>query len=125
MLKILAQDSRIALYNLQVEPEPDLNRVGFYLIKPNQKVSTFKDTAEGINSLDLVVSVDTAVIHLTGAIGKPGIVMLNYTADWRWGNGNGIAPWYPAIKMFRQEAPGDWKPVIEKIFVYIKNTYLK
>ena len=93
------------------------------LIESFPAISTFQETAEAISKVDLVISIDTAVIHLTGAMGRPGIVLLNYAADWRWGNGFGTAPWYPSIQMFRQVVPGNWKTVFDRVSTFIKQTY--
>ncbi|MGI4984719.1 MAG: glycosyltransferase family 9 protein [Janthinobacterium lividum] len=76
-------------------------------------VGDFVDTAEHIASLDLVISVDTAVAHLAGALGKPVWIMLPYLADWRWMHARRDSPWYPSATLFRQAAPHDWAGVVE------------
>lgn len=71
------------------------------------------DTAALIASLDLVISVDTAVAHLAGALGKPCWLLLpDYLPDWRWLAGRSDSPWYPTMRLFRQPAPGGWKMLI-------------
>ena len=74
----------------------------------------FTATANLINGLDCVVSVDTAVAHLAGAMGKPVYLMLAYEHDWRW-QGKERTPWYPTMKLYRQNSPGDWVDVISRI----------
>jgi hypothetical protein len=75
----------------------------------------FQDTADLIAGLDLVVTVDTAVAHLAGAMGKPVWILIpRLMTDWRWGEGE-TTPWYPSARLFRQRAPGDWAPVIDRI----------
>jgi tetratricopeptide (TPR) repeat protein len=74
---------------------------------------SFLDTAEIIAGLDLVISIDTSVAHLAGAMGKPVWIMLHHEShDWRW---RGVPPWYPTAEFYRQPFPGDWLPVIEAI----------
>lgn len=76
---------------------------------------SFHDTAEVINRLDLIVTVDTAVAHLAGAMDHPNVfVMLPHVPDWRWGLEHKTTPWYPRLRLFRQESPGDWSKPFEK-----------
>jgi|SRR5579883_1620313 len=71
----------------------------------------FADTAAAIDQLDLVITVDTAVAHLAGALGRPVWVMLPYLADWRWLADRDDSPWYPTMRLFRQPKWGDWRSV--------------
>lgn len=75
----------------------------------------FADTAALIACLDLVISVDTSVVHLAGALGKPVWVLLPRVPDWRWLLKREDSPWYPTARLFRQEKPGDWPTVIERV----------
>jgi ADP-heptose:LPS heptosyltransferase len=75
----------------------------------------FADTAAVISLLDVVVSVDTAVAHLAGALGKPVVILLPYAADFRWMRNRGDSPWYPTAELFRQPAFGDWESVIARV----------
>lgn len=80
------------------------------------ELEDFADTAAVISQLDLVIAVDTAVAHLTGAMGKPCWVMLPYyRSDWRWLRERTDSPWYPTIRLFRQGEDEDWQPVIAAI----------
>ena len=69
--------------------------------------ATVQDTARLLAGLDLVLTVDTMVAHLAGALGRPTWLLLHADPDWRWGGG-GRSPWYPGIRQFRQRVPGDW-----------------
>ena len=68
----------------------------------------FADTAALVSALDLVISVDTSVCHLAGALGKPCWAVIPYTPDWRWLKQREDSPWYPSLRLFRQERFGDW-----------------
>src|SRR5208282_2285771 len=74
----------------------------------------FDDTAALISALDLVISVDTAVVHLTGALGKPVWVLDRDDSEWRWLLGREDSPWYPTVRLFRQAEPGDWPGVVQR-----------
>ncbi|TAL03631.1 MAG: hypothetical protein EPO08_03700, partial [Rhodospirillaceae bacterium] len=75
-------------------------------------VRDFADTAALIAALDIVITVDTSVAHLAGALGKPVWVMLPYVPDWRWLLGRSDSPWYPTMRLFRQSAAGVWTDAI-------------
>ena len=75
----------------------------------------FADTAALIETLDLVISVDTAVAHLAGALGKPVWILNRYAACWRWLRGRSDSPWYPTARLFRQSSPGDWRGAIDEV----------
>jgi hypothetical protein len=81
----------------------------------------FYDTAGIINRLDLVITVDTAVAHLAGAMGKPVWILLPAVKpDWRWMQERNDSPWYPTARLFRQPAPGAWPEVIEQVVEALK-----
>lgn len=80
-----------------------------------QLLDSFHTTAAVIQSLDLVITVDTSVSHLAGALGKPVWVMLPKQADWRWMMSGEANPWYPSARLFRQQVLGDWSPVVEAL----------
>jgi ADP-heptose:LPS heptosyltransferase len=63
----------------------------------------------------MIISVDTSLAHLAGAMGKKSFVLLPYLADWRWFDGTQECPWYPSLTLFRQLTAGDWSPVIRQV----------
>jgi tetratricopeptide (TPR) repeat protein len=81
----------------------------------------FSDTAALIENLDLVISVDTSVLHLAGALGKPVWLMNRYNTCWRWLRDRDDSPWYPSLRQFRQNAARDWGPVIEHIAAALRD----
>jgi tetratricopeptide (TPR) repeat protein len=85
------------------------------IVDHTAELNDFADTAAFIQQLDLVIAVDTALAHLTGALGKPIWVLLPFSPDWRWMLGRPGSPWYPTMRLFRQPNPGDWPSVIEQV----------
>ncbi|MGH6663098.1 MAG: tetratricopeptide repeat protein [Rhodospirillales bacterium] len=104
-------------YSLQWGPEAaDIANNGCapFVLNLGTRLGDFATTAGVIEQLDLVISVDTVVAHLAGALGKPVWVLLSMPCDWRWMNGRDDSPWYPTMRLFRQQRPGVWDPVFER-----------
>ena len=81
----------------------------------NNRVDDFSDTAAVLQQLDLIISVDTAVAHLAGALNKPTWLLLPQNADFRWLRQRSDCPWYPSMRLFRQQVHGDWQSVAEQL----------
>ena len=88
---------------------------GLSLDPEDTGAADFADTAALIAQLPLVITADTAVAHLAGAMGKPVWVLLHHTADWRWLKRRADSPWYPTARLFRQPEPGDWTSVVRDV----------
>jgi hypothetical protein len=74
-----------------------------------------EDTARIVDGLELVITVDTAVGHLAGAMGKPCWLLVAHKADWRWLTGRDDSPWYPNHRLYRQSEPGNWRQVVDRV----------
>jgi len=114
----LAELRRLALISLQKGPAQA--QIGAYwgrapLVNLGPEIADFDDTMAILEALDLVVTVDTAVGHLAGAMGRPVWLMLPFVPDWRWLLDRADSPWYATARLFRQPAPRQWDPVIAEI----------
>jgi hypothetical protein len=81
----------------------------------DSELKDFSDTAALVELMDLVLTVDTSVAHLAAALGKPVWLMLPFNPDWRWLLDRADSPWYPSVRLFRQQRIGDWAGVIEQV----------
>jgi hypothetical protein len=88
---------------------------GMELIDLTAELPDFAETAGFISHLDLVISVDTSVAHLAGAMGKPVWMMLTFVPDWRWLLDREDSPWYPSMRLFRQKKRGEWDEVVRHV----------
>jgi tetratricopeptide (TPR) repeat protein len=79
------------------------------------ELSDFDATAALIGALDLVITSDTAIAHLAGALAKPTWVLLAHAADWRWLMNREDSPWFPTMRLFRQQKPGDWETIVDEV----------
>jgi hypothetical protein len=84
------------------------------------KLGDLADTAAALTQLDLVVTIDTAVAHLAGALGVPCWVALPFVPDWRWLLDRVDSPWYPSLRLFRQERLGDWDGVFQQLVAQLR-----
>ena len=99
----------VSFVSLQAGPAARQARPpGVQIADPMPEVTDFADTAAIVAALDLVISVDTSVVHLAGLLGKPVFLLDRYDGCWRWLSGRRDSPWYPALTIFRQDQPGDW-----------------
>jgi hypothetical protein len=87
----------------------------FAALHLGEELGDFADNAAAIAQLDVLIAADTASAHLGGALGIPTWIMLPATPDWRWLRGRADSPWYPSVRLFRQQELGDWQPVVERM----------
>jgi len=111
----LAQATGVSFVSLQKGPpalEAKAPPPGMTLFDFTDDLHDFTDTAALVETLDLVISVDTAVAHLAGAMGKPVWLLNRFDTCWRWLLNRDDSPWYPTLRLFRQPTPGDWDSVV-------------
>jgi hypothetical protein len=114
----LAQVPGVTFFSLQKNAGGSsliLPPAGMTWIDITAELTDFADTAALISHLDLVISVDTSIVHLAGALGKPVWVLLPFFPDWRWLLDREDSPWYPTVRLFRQKTIGDWTEVIQRV----------
>jgi tetratricopeptide (TPR) repeat protein len=122
-LAALAGLSATAFVSLQkgFPAGPEKGRESLAFTPLPRELTDFADTAALMIHLDLIISVDTSVAHLAGALGLPTWVLLPFAPDWRWMLDRNDSPWYPTMRLFRQQRRGDWLPVLEKVREALKN----
>jgi ADP-heptose:LPS heptosyltransferase len=107
----------------QLRTVADLFAVTDLTSRLDEASGPFMDTAAVMKNLDLVVTADTSVAHLAGALGVRVWVALPHAGDWRWLADCDDSPWYPSMRLYRQSEPGNWQPVFERIAIQVKNSY--
>jgi hypothetical protein len=115
----LTESRGVRLFSLQksIGANPTMPSSAFRgnLVDFTNELGDFADTAALIDNLDLVITVDTSIAHLAGAMGKRVWVLLPKIPDWRWGMSGESSPWYPTARLFRQPTRGDWQAVIQHV----------
>jgi tetratricopeptide (TPR) repeat protein len=118
LMRPLFAFDQIQFYNLQMgEPANQIDSCSLRdtIIDYMPEVADFMDTAAIIENLDLVISVDTSVVHLAGGLGKPVWILSRFDACWRWLRNREQSPWYPTARIFGQPKQGDWVAVVDAI----------
>lgn len=117
--KMMSKSKDIQLYSLQLgEDAQDIDKYGMkdVIIDLSKEIDGFLATAKIINSLDLVITSDTSVAHLAGAMGKRVWILLQKVPDWRWGVCENVSSWYPSAKLFHQYSLGDFNSVFRQVY---------
>jgi tetratricopeptide (TPR) repeat protein len=117
-LEPLSRIPGIRLFSLQAGPSrSELLRTDWEnpIVDLDQGTSSFEECALMISAMDLIITVDTGPAHLAGALGIPVFLMLPYAPEWRWMVDGSDSPWYPTMRLFRQESPGDWDTVVSRV----------
>jgi tetratricopeptide (TPR) repeat protein len=115
-LQPLANLPGVEFHNLQMgDAASEISPYTLPLIDHTKEIADFADTAALVANLDLVITVDTAIAHLVGAMGKPVWVMLPFVGDWRYLRDRFDSPWYPTMRLFRTKTVGNWNPLVEEV----------
>lgn len=126
-LRPLLKESNVHFYSLQyglMQAEIQHENLSSRLEDLSPQLNTWADTAQIINQLDLVITVDTAVAHLSAALGKPTWILLPWLPDFRWMLDRSDSPWYGSARLFRQPTRGDWDSVIQTVSTALHNLAL-
>lgn len=115
LLAPLAEIPGLALYSLQFGPQAAELAACPAIVELTGVLGDFASTAALVQEMDLVITVDTAMAHLAGALGRRTWTLLAHQADWRWLQHRDDCPWYPTMRLVRQEQPGDWAGVIARV----------
>lgn len=121
LLAPLFELPEVLFFSVQAGPEHAQIQPWSCKVKSLTEESTaILQVAREMNRLDLIVTVDTMTAHLAGALGRRTWTLLPFACDWRWMLNRSDTPWYPNMRLFRQTTPGDWVPVIKKIYEELK-----
>jgi tetratricopeptide (TPR) repeat protein len=111
----LVEVEQARFFSLQLGPAASQTSCAWERIADlHKEIRDFADTAAYIANLDLIITVDTSVAHLAGALGKPTWTLIPFAPDWRWQTQRTDSPWYPTMRLFRQPRPGDWRSAIDE-----------
>lgn len=111
----------VTIHSLQLGDRADEWRDHLYYLgvgdlrTPLEGIEDWADTARVLRTLDLIITVDTAVLHLAGGMGLPVWAVLAASPDFRWGLGTTTTPWYPTVRLYRQQQAGNWQTVVDRI----------
>ena len=112
------------VYDLQFGSDQARHRaLALELLDPGLSLEGFATTARVLAQLDLVITVDTAMAHLVGAMGRPGWVLLPWSADPRWLSATSTTPWYPSLRLFRQGRGGDWNGAVDQLLAAFRDAF--
>ena len=112
------------IYDLQFGSDQARHRaLALELLDPGLSLEGFATTARVLAQLDLVITVDTAMAHLVGAMGRPGWVLLPWSADPRWLSATSTTPWYPSLRLFRQGRGGDWNGAVDQLLAAFRDAF--
>lgn len=113
------KDLRRRIWPYRKEPIDLADSENIRLVNMNPYMNTWEETASILNGLDLVITVDTSILHLSGALGKKTFGLLQYSPDWRWGLSSKKTIWYPTVTLFRQKRINDWNYAFSNLYTSV------
>ena len=113
LLAPLAELPDVAWYSFQLDAREPPALPG--LVSLDASIRNFSDTAYALSGMQLVITVDTALAHLAGALGIPTMLLVAFFPDFRWMMGREDSPWYPSMRIYRQSSPGDWTTAVQRL----------
>lgn len=120
-LRPLCAVDEAAFYSVQMGPGArQLEQSDLPIVDLRPQIEDMADTAALLESLDLLIAVDTSVLHLAGALGRPAWLLVPAAPDWRWQLGREDSPWYPTLRLFRQSTLGDWSTVVARMVTALR-----
>src|SRR5207237_1171571 len=115
---LVAAAPGVTFFSLQKGPaaaQASAPPAGMKLVDLSQQMEDFADSAALLANLDLLIAVDTAIVHLAGAMAMPTWTLIDFNPDWRWLLGRSDSPWYPTMRLFRQTRYFDWSETIGQV----------
>ena len=106
------------------EKEDEQNQIKDYpkIVDLGKTFKNFEDTAAALMNIDILVTIDSAIAHLAGALGVRTFLLLPYSSEWRWFEDTKDTPWYGSVRIFKQQRPYSWESVVKEIYNTIKNS---
>ena len=120
LLEPILDLDNVQIYSFQVNDTLNGNEKYTQMINLAKDFKDFEDTAKALLAMDVVITVDTSVAHLAGALGVKTLLLLPFVSDWRWFNDTKNTPWYKSIEIFKQTDPISWEKPIEDIICKLK-----
>ena len=124
LLEPILNLDNIQVYSFQLRDTLKGNDRYNQMINLAKDFKNFEDTARALNAMDIMITVDTSIAHLAGAMGKKTFLMLPYVSDWRWFGDTKVTPWYESVEIFKQQDPISWEEPIKEIICRINESYL-
>jgi len=112
----ISQINNVQLFSFQLDGTEEIKKCGFDITDLSHLITDFYDTAQYLQKMDLLITVDTAILHLSGSLGVNTIALLPNNLDWRWNDNNGISSLYNSVKLIKQDIDNNWDKVFDELY---------